>query len=436
MRTFVTILALAVVAMLVPAGCDASPPAPSGITFTGQVAPLPGFSYDTGLQPPSSQAQVELTVSTKGAVTVTAQAAIQGSALVPTPATGNVSLDLHFLLAGRLKVTSTFKSYDGPIPNMDNIDIAATGQTTFDPFLIGGGTATVTAPVAPTDLPPIPLGSVPGTLTISIEPGSTITTAYQGTCMTIAGGSASYQGELTTSGTLVLKGTLALSLPSPLDKSITLPDVTVNVPPTTVGVDLGTQPVPGVADSNVGPCTTIPDGGVVADASDDSPSASDAPSEGSTGDGGCLGAGGACTNAETGNCCTDTCDKTTQQCIARGAIAITVPSGANPTFVDEIAANGSNPLNLTYYFTAPGLGPNTHVILALSGGTGCSATQYVLYKPDDGTGSLYSDNGTSSCGLDVTSLPPGHATGSFTGTLKDASNKTVQLTFSFDAYPP
>ena len=435
MRSFVALLALvAVFVFFSAAGCSSSAP----ITFSGQTSPLPNFSYDTGLQPSSGPAQAELTLTTKGTVSVTAQANVQGSALVPVPQSGNVTLDLHFVAAGRLKITSTFKNYDGPIPDMTNVDIAASGTTTFDPFLVGGN-ATVTAPIPATQLPDIPLGSIPGVLKLAIKDGSTMTTAFQGTCLTTTGGSTSYQGSLTTSGTLVLSATIALQLPSPLDKSVTLPDITVNVPATTTGIDLGTQPTSGVADGQQGTCTPIPDGGIVSDASNDV-GPSDAPSSDSSDGSACVATGSPCSFASSSNCCTDTCDTTTQQCMLRGNVSITVPASATPTFIDETASTGTASPELALYFTAPGLGPKTRIVLGITGGTGCTSGalgQWVQYQPDDGTFYTYDDNGTSSCGLDVTSIAPSHIVGSFTGTVKDSvHNKSVSLTFSFDVYPP
>jgi hypothetical protein len=266
-----------------------------------------------------------------------------------------------------------------------------------------------------------------------------MTTAFQGTCLSTSGGSTSYEGALTTSGTLVLGAVIALQLPSPLDKSVTLPDITVNVPPTTVGIDLGAQPTSGVADGKQGTCTPIPDGGIVSDASSDVTTTSDATSDGSDG-AVCVPTGGQCGFASTSNCCTDTCDDSTQQCMLRANVAITMPASATPTFIDETKATGSTSLSLVFYFTAPGLGPATRVVLGLGGGTGCTTGalgQYVQFQPDDGTFYTYYDNGTSTCGLSVTSMPPGHVTGSFQGTVKDSiHNKTASLTFSFDANPP
>ena len=83
--------------------------------------------------------------------------------------------------------SSIVTNYDGPIPNLSNLDIEAKGTTAFDPFLIGGPPVQVMAPVPATQLPNVPLGTVPGNLELSIQSGSVLTASYQGTCLTITG---------------------------------------------------------------------------------------------------------------------------------------------------------------------------------------------------------------------------------------------------------
>jgi hypothetical protein len=182
-----------------------------------------------------------------------------GPAAGGIPGSGKVSLDIHVKAEGHLKVTSALKDYDGPIPGVANLDIPIAGDVAFDPFLVGDGeTASVVADLPEVDLPDIPLGSVPGKLQIHVAKGSTVTSAFHGSCLAIADGQASYKGELETSGTLVLRATIALDLPMPLDKSITLPDITVPIKGIKSAVDLGSVNAAGVADATSGACGAAP----------------------------------------------------------------------------------------------------------------------------------------------------------------------------------
>jgi hypothetical protein len=247
-----------------PAGGGGAPGSGGSLAFHGQVSPLAGFAYDTGLEPAASPAQVELKLSANGNITVDAAAGVAGTALVPKAGSGAIKIDLHFQIAGHLKVVSGLTNYDGDIPGMQNIDIAALGTGSFDPFLIGGATADVTAPIPAAQLPDIPLGTIPGKLQISIADGSTLQSSFRGTCLSVQKGMASYQGQTVTSGTLVLNATIALELPPPLNKSIPLPAITVTIPAATSGVDLGSQPAAGASDAQQGPCGPVSntDGGM------------------------------------------------------------------------------------------------------------------------------------------------------------------------------
>src|SRR5262249_14610521 len=93
---------------------------------------------------------------------------------------------------------------------------------------------------------------------IAIADGSVLKTSFTGSCLSIASGKASYQGRTTTSGTLHLSLTLAIE--APINKSIPLPAVTLDIPAVPLGVDLGTQAAAGAADMNQGPCTPVSPG--------------------------------------------------------------------------------------------------------------------------------------------------------------------------------
>jgi hypothetical protein len=225
----------------------------SATAFAGEVEPLSGFSFDTGLIPAGSPAQVSLALSAGGAVNVTAVGVSAAEGLAGRPGGGTLSLDLHVKMDGRLKIDSRLKKVDGDLPGLADIDIPITGEVSFDPFVLGEGeSAEVEASIPETKLPPIPLGSVPGKLELTVATGSTITSAFRGTCLSVVDGEASYDGEVTTSGTLVLKGALALDLPAPLNKTIDLGEIPVTIPASTKPLAFGSQPARGASDSKQG----------------------------------------------------------------------------------------------------------------------------------------------------------------------------------------
>src|SRR5205085_2672002 len=97
-------------------------------------------------------------------------------------------------------------------------------------------------------------------LQLTVVKGSTLKTTYHGTCMTIAGGQAQYEGSAVTAGSLVIHGTIVLELPSPLNKSIELPEITVPIPSATSAVTFAAVATPGADDVSCTPVTE--DGGV------------------------------------------------------------------------------------------------------------------------------------------------------------------------------
>jgi hypothetical protein len=240
--------------------CGASNDAEGGAAGTGAVAlhaeaaPLADFKYDTGLLPLVSPAQVQLKLSAGGGLTISAAADPGGDGLVGTKGGGKVALDLHVKVDGRLKVTSFLKNYDGDLPGLKDIDIPIRGEVPFDGLLLGDGeSASATADLPETTLPEIPLGAVPGALVITVMKGSTLTSTFHGTCVSVAGGQATYTGESKTTGKLRLKGTIVLKLPAPLNKSIDLPVIEVPVPGVTTKVE-GAAAAAGVGDSKQGAC--------------------------------------------------------------------------------------------------------------------------------------------------------------------------------------
>ena len=241
----------------------------SGLAFHGEGSLLNGFSFNTGPQPPTGPANVSLRLSGSGVVKVDARARVESSALVGNAASGKLAIDAHVKLDGTLKIDSPIKKSTGDIPGLKDIDIAIAGASTFDPFLLDATSAEVTANIPETKLPDVPLGSVPGKLQLTVVAGSKLTTTYRGSCMTIESGLAHYRGSAVTSGTLVIRGTIVLELPSPLNKSIDLPEITVPVPSATSDVKFAVVATAGATDGTTGSCATDADAGADGDPGSD-----------------------------------------------------------------------------------------------------------------------------------------------------------------------
>lgn len=224
-----------------------------GVTWTAEAEPLSGFAFDTGLIPAGSPAQVSLELSAGGKVRVAASGKVEGGAVVGTAGSGTLALDLHVKMAGRLKIDNPLKQVDGPLPGLDDIDVPIAATAAFDPFLVEEGQrAEVAAAVPETKLPPIPLGSVPGKLELTVTSKSRVTSVLRGRCLSVASGKATYLGEATTSGTLVLTGRLLVELPAPLNAPVDLGTIEVPIPESRVALDSEAEAVPGAADGAVG----------------------------------------------------------------------------------------------------------------------------------------------------------------------------------------
>jgi hypothetical protein len=264
MRTFTKLCAVTVAAMAMVA-CGGDPDAAAGgatssesasaLTFQAEASPLADFTYDTGLIPEGSPAQVQLKLSAGGGLKVEAAAQKGSAGLEGKAGGGKVSIDLHMKLDGRLKVDSAFKSYDGDLPGLKDIDIPIAGSIPFDGLLLDAAdSAVASADLPETTLPEIPLGSIPGALVLTVVKGSKLTTKFHATCLSVAGGTATYAGESKTGGTLVLKGKIVLELPTPLNKEIELPEITVPIPEVTTATTAAPLSVDGLEDSSQGSC--------------------------------------------------------------------------------------------------------------------------------------------------------------------------------------
>lgn len=377
-----------------------------GLTFHAEAPALPDFKLDTGLQPPGSPAQLRLVASAGGGLTVDAIGGTDGGKLAGRAGSGHVKLDLHVKLEGELNVSTSLKSYAGPIPGLKDVDIPIKGEVAFDPFLTGDGeSAKVTADVPETKLPDVPLGAAPGKLQLTIAKGTVVTTTFHGTCAKVEGGHASYAGEAETSGTLVLRAALAFDIPGM--KPVDLPATTIAIPKKTIALDLGEKDAGSLADSAAGTC-----GG--------KPSSGGAPSGGASG-GSPPGSG------------------------AAGTATVTIDGV--PMHVDGIELWAPNPVNDKAYdvfikISGPGVREGSDVMFSAAWiGDGCDETMdgnSVAYRPRPEDDTQYLPTATVGCGLSVVELPTAvgkHLRGSFDGDLTGinvANPTTKRVTATFD----
>jgi hypothetical protein len=137
--------------------------------------------------------------------------------------------------------------HDGPLEDVPSIDLAFGDETAFDPFLVGGE-VTVEADIPASDLATIPLAAalgIPGvTGDLVINVGGTLRSTFSGTCASVAGGEASYQGVTRTSGQLVIRPRLEISL-GPISETLEPFDIPVDIPELELPIDLGRVPVAG-----------------------------------------------------------------------------------------------------------------------------------------------------------------------------------------------
>lgn len=218
-------------------GCHSSSNG-DGVTFHGEQQALSGFSYDTGYQPTTPPVQVRLALSSAGTLGAEAKATGSGDSMTPTPGSGRFTMDAHLQIHTAVKINvAGVGQFEGPVPGASAVDLAFGGETTFDPFLLGGPTTNVTADMPETQLAQIPLGTIPGTLVIRAR--GTIGSEFVGTCAKAQDGVGQYTGVTTTGGTLVLRPSVVLEVPGVGSQTYDIPEITVTIPPSGASMDLG-----------------------------------------------------------------------------------------------------------------------------------------------------------------------------------------------------
>jgi hypothetical protein len=243
---------------------------------------------------------MSLKLSAGGSLVEDAVGSRDGDKLVGKAGAGTFKLDMHVKLEGHLKVDAGTVKYDGDLPGLKDIDIPIAGSAPFDGFLLDGDPAQVSADVPETKLPDIPLGSVPGHLSITVASGTKITSSFHGSCLTVKASQATLAGTTSTGGTILLKPSLVLEVPL-FSKTIDLPVVTVNVPSSVKELDSAPAGADGVADATAGACGASP-ATPAGDAGSPPPSGADGGSDSaqSSGDDAC---GAKATSGECYLCC-------------------------------------------------------------------------------------------------------------------------------------
>jgi hypothetical protein len=216
------------------------------IAFHGEVEAFPGFGYDTGLLPAASPVQLQLKFSAHGKLTADAQATVGGAgdtlAVAATPGSGKFALDAGVKAEARLKVAITgLPPYDGPIPGIENFALALQNEATFDPFLLSGSKSNLAMNLPETELPPIPLGSIPGKLIITVSSKSTVNSTLTGICAGLDANKVQFLAETATNATIVLKPKIVITVPIVGDKEFLIPEISFNTPALKAPMDLGIQ---------------------------------------------------------------------------------------------------------------------------------------------------------------------------------------------------
>ncbi len=400
--------------VLVGGGCSDDP---EPAVLETSVELLDAFSFDTGLVPSSGPVQLSIALSGSATATVRLPTVVSDAdgdpALYPA-GPGTLEVSGGFGMDGRLKVdVSGIDKYDGDIPGLADISLPISGNGSIDAYALDGA-ATVTAAIAPGELPAIPLpGGIPGKLQLSVADGSAIDVALTGSCAGVRDSTAEYRGAIVRGGELLIDAKVVIEIPVVGDKDFEVGTLTIPLPEETLDVEATKD---GVEPSDP------PEGASAAGPSckHDDPVTT---STSSGGEGGAGGAGGSTT--------------------ATGTTSVTTGTGGGTSFEAEVRINGVEmtvtsvdlwPEDLFIRFHGPGAGEEGDLSIdLLVTGTGC-ATNKLWFRPS-ASWSEYVDQYITQdgpdCGLSMTSIPtqPGEtAEGSFGGSLDSLQANTLPET--------
>ncbi len=398
-------------------GCSSSGDTGGGgtggdVAFHAEADVLPGFSYDTGPRPSAaSPAQVSLKLSAAGARIVETTGSVSAGKLTGKAGAGTYKLDMHVKMEGHLKVDAGTVHFDGDLPGVKNVDIPVVGSAAFDGFLLDGDPALVTAGIPETKLPDIPLGTVPGHLSLTVVAGSQITSSFHGGCVSTHGGEATFAGTTETQGTIILKGSIVLDIPL-FSKTFDLAPLTVTVPKSTKSIASSAVAASGAADGTNGTCGDAADGGA--------PGA----------DGGNLDP----------NVLPGQTDSGTNDAAATGSVAaVTVDGSVMEAHVTSVQSSADGTVSAYVAVEGPGVrAGSTFLVSGKAAGSGCASGGSVLFLDSNGAGvsralSPATDGG--GCGLTITKAPSGAGgpfTGSFSGYVTDSTYavmRRIEATF-------
>jgi hypothetical protein len=349
---FGSVARLAVVAGMAIGGLALSPAVaqaddPGRVSFSGSKELFADQHFDTGFQPDGSPIQVRVQFDLGGGFNVKADGEASLGVTDPVQValngidgTGSYDMDIgpQLQLSAKLhfSVLGQDIDWEGPIPLPGNIpiDLRFAQTKTFDPFLLGGQSVTVSDTISdvpvinvPVSSSLIPVPGVGGNLELLV--GGELTSEFKGVSAEATPGvrngdtitsTVSYKGHSTTTGTVILKPTFRISFLSfGHNFSISIP---VDLPPIETDWDLGSQevtlsapaPVPppnpetgGHIGSGTGTGTGEPSGGSGAGTGG---SAGDQPGKGGTtggtggaGSGTSTGTGGGDASAAMGSGC-------------------------------------------------------------------------------------------------------------------------------------
>jgi hypothetical protein len=220
---------------------------PTPVSFAGEQAAIPDYSYDTGWLPEASPIQVKLLFNTGGKLQAKADAIVGGTADAPIlsgkAGTGLFEMKVLFQFQVLIKVDVAAVQYEGPVDENADIVFEFGGEAAFDPFLIGGA-AEIVAEVPETQLASIPLAaSIPGVdINVIVHIAGTVTSRFSGQCAAVNDSEARYLGNTFTLGNLILRPSVSISA-FMYEETLEAFDIPVDVPETALTMDLGTVAV-------------------------------------------------------------------------------------------------------------------------------------------------------------------------------------------------
>jgi hypothetical protein len=220
---------------------------PTDVSFSGEQAAIPDYSYDTGWLPDGSPIQVKLLFNTAGKLTAVADAVVGGSSDAPIisgkAGTGLFKMSVLFQFQVLLKADVSVVQYEGPVDENADIVFEFGGEAAFDPFLLDAE-AIIVADVPETQLASIPLAaSIPGVdINVIVHIAGTVTSKFSGACAAVNDSEAHYTGTTFTVGNLILKPSVSISALM-YEETLDAFDIPVEVPETALTMDLGTVAV-------------------------------------------------------------------------------------------------------------------------------------------------------------------------------------------------